>query len=130
MIYGEHRSPGLHASLRQLGATLVAIARTRLAILRNDIEIEKATLLKIGLLAVVAVFFIGIGLVLVTLLVVVAWWDDHRVAVLAGLTALYWLIGGAASVRLYRTIQSRDMLLSHTLDELLRDQQAMAAGDE
>lgn len=130
MNHGERRSPGLNGSVRQLGATLLAIARTRLAILRNDIEIEKATLLRIGLLAVLAVFFIGIGLVLLTLLVVIAFWDGHRVAVLTALTALYWVIGVAASARLYRTIRSRDMLLAHTLDELLKDHQAMMVGDE
>jgi uncharacterized membrane protein YqjE len=70
---GEHT--GLLGSLTTLAATLVAIAHTRLDLLSSDLEEERAHVLSLLVLALAALFFLGIGVLLATLLLVVAFWD-------------------------------------------------------
>jgi uncharacterized membrane protein YqjE len=81
---------GLLASLTALAATLVAIVHTRLDLLSSDLEEERAHVLSLLVLSLSALFFLGIGVLLVTLLVVVAFWDTYRLLVLAVWPGCFW----------------------------------------
>ena len=72
-------SKGLLESLTILAGTLVAIAHTRLDLLSVDLEEERAHLLSLLVLTLAALFCLGIGVVLVTILIVVAFWDTRWV---------------------------------------------------
>ena len=65
-------SKGLLESLTTLAATLVAIAHTRLDLLSSDLEEEREHLLSLLVLAFAALFCLGVGVLLATLLLVVA----------------------------------------------------------
>ena len=62
---------GLFAALKNIGATLLASGQTRLALLANEIEEEKLRALRILLMVLGTVFFLGAGaLVLILFLTV------------------------------------------------------------
>jgi uncharacterized membrane protein YqjE len=54
-------SKGLLESLTMLAATLVAIAHTRLDLLSTDLEEERAHLFSLLVLALAALFCLGVG---------------------------------------------------------------------
>jgi uncharacterized membrane protein YqjE len=84
---------GLLGSLRNLAATLVAVIQTRVEILKTELEEEKLRIGQTVLLAIVSIIFASLGVILLAVLVVVLFWDTHRVTVLLSLTGVFF--GGA-----------------------------------
>lgn len=123
---GSGRATGLLASLRRLLATGVEILQTRIELLSVELEEEGVRLRELLLYALIALFFLGFGLLLLTLLVVVVFWDSHRLPVLAGITALYLAIGVGAVLRVRHTLRTRPRLFAATLGELGKDREHLA----
>ena len=121
-----HReSKGLFDSLRILTASLVAIAYTRLDLLSTDLEEEWERLVSLLIMMLVALFCLGVGVVLLTILIVVAFWDSYRLQVLTGLAALF-LTGGAVAWRLVtRQRKNKPRLFTASLEELAKDHQQL-----
>lgn len=119
------RATGLLASLRRLLATFAEILHTRLEILSVELEEEGGRLRELFLYALVALFFLGFGLLLLTLFVVVLFWDSHRLPVLAGITALYLVIGVGAALMVLDKLKARPRLFAATLAELGKDRERL-----
>lgn len=116
---------GLLDSLRQLAATFVAIVQTRLEILSTEIEEEKLRLGRQLLLAAVALFFLGLGAALLTLFVVLLFWDSHRVAV-TGFLALAFLVIGTVIAMIFRSrARAKTALFAASLSELAKDHEQL-----
>jgi uncharacterized membrane protein YqjE len=114
---------GLYDSLKGLAASLIAIAHTRLDLLSTDLEEERERLLSVLLMLFVAMFCLGVGVVLLALLIVVAVWESHRLLALVGLTALF-LAGGAAAFGCARhKLRTKPKLFAASLAELSKDRQ-------
>jgi uncharacterized membrane protein YqjE len=122
---GEHR--GLFDSLSMFGATLVAIAHTRLELLSLDLEEEREHLFRILLLSLVAVFLLGIGVVLAAMLLVVAFWETHRLLVLGILTALFLALGVVLWAYAVHIVRAKPRLFSASLAELQKDQEELSS---
>lgn len=118
---------GLLESLTALAATLVAIAYTRLDLLSSDLEEERAHLFSLLLLALVALFCIGVGVLLATLLLVVAFWDTHRLLALATLTGLFLAAGTAAWGYAIHKTRTKPRLFAASMSELLKDRQQLVS---
>jgi uncharacterized membrane protein YqjE len=103
-------SKGLLESLATLAATLVAIAHTRLDLLSADLEEDREHLLSLLVLTLAALFCLGVGLVLATILLVVAFWDTHRILALSGLAGFFLAAGMAAGRTPCTNEASRDCL--------------------
>ncbi|MHB1675978.1 MAG: phage holin family protein [Sulfuriferula sp.] len=118
-------SKGLFDSLRVLAASLVAIAYTRLDLLSTDLEEEWERLVSLLIMMLAALFCLGVGVVLMTILIVVAFWDSYRLVVLTGLTALF-LIGGVAAWQFVtRQRKNKPRLFTASLEELAKDHQQL-----
>ena len=89
---------GLFASLRQLLGTAVEIANVRLALLSTEIEQEKLRLFDVVLMVGLALSLLTVGVLLLSALVVLLFWDSYPLVVLGALTALY-LAGGVWMMR-------------------------------
>lgn len=112
---------GLGESVRRLAHTGVGIVRTRLELLANELEEERARFTRMLVLgAVVAVCFAMVAIV-GSLLIVVAFWDTHRIAALVGLTVLYAVAGFFALSSLRGVTAQRTRLFSQSLAELDKD---------
>lgn len=114
---------GLFESLKTLGATLAAILQNRLELLSTDIAEERARLGSILLLALVALFCLGVGVLLLTLLVVVLFWDTHRLAALGALTALFLSAGGWIGWLARQRLRSKPRLFEASIAELAKDRE-------
>jgi len=118
-------STGLLQSLRNLAATLVATLQTRLELLAAEVEEERVRLARLLVLAVVAVFFLALSVLTLTLFVIVLFWDSYRLPVIGGLTLIYLAIGAGAAVAARRQATARPRLFAATLAELARDRERL-----
>lgn len=118
---------GLFESLRTLSVSLVGIVHTRLELLSTDIAEEREHLITLLLLVQLALFFLGVGILLLALLIVVAFWESHRLLVLGGLTGLFLLASaGAAWLAVHKT-RIRPRLFAASLAELSKDRQHLTS---
>lgn len=118
---------GLLASLATLASTLVSIAYTRLDLLSNDIEEDREHILSLLLLALVALFCLGLGLLLAALLLVAAFWDTHRLLVMGILAGSFLTAGVAVWVHALHKARNKPRIFTSSLSELLKDRQQLDA---
>ena len=114
-------SHGLLSSLTTFVATLVAIIHTRLDLLSTDLEEDRAHLLSLLVLALATLFFIGVGMVLVSLLLAAIFWDTHRFLVLGALAGFFLLGGVATWCIAVSKMRAKPRLFSASLGELIKD---------
>jgi uncharacterized membrane protein YqjE len=118
---------GLFESLKTLSVSLVGIVHTRLELLSTDIAEEREHLITLLLLVQLALFFLGVGILLLALLIVVAFWESHRLLVLGGLTGLFLLASaGSAWLAVHKT-RTRPRLFAASLAELSKDRQHLTS---
>jgi len=118
---------GLFESLKALSVSLVGVVHTRLELLSTDIAEEREHLITLLLLVQLALFFLGVGILLLALLIVVAFWESHRLLVLGGLTGLFLLASaGSAWLAVHKT-RTRPRLFAASLAELSKDRQHLTS---
>jgi uncharacterized membrane protein YqjE len=121
----RNSSHGLLASLSTFVSTLVAIAYTRLELFSADLEEGQQHLLSLLVCTVAALFSLGVCVVLATMLVVIVFWDSHRLLVLGVSTTLFLAVGIAAWGLALHKARSRPKLFSASLSELFKDRQRL-----
>ena len=119
---------GLIDSAKRLVATCISIVSTRLELLGNELHEERLRLTKMLVLLLCALLFFGMGLLLCVALVVVLFWDEHRLAVLS-ILGLGFLAGGSLMLLLYARTQKRSSLFAASLAELSKDRARLGAGE-
>lgn len=119
---------GLFASLKTLGVTFASILQTRLELLSTDIAEERSRLGSILLLSLVALFCVGVGVLLLTLLVVVLFWDTHRLAALGTLTVLFLAAGGWIGGLALQRLRNKPRLFEASIAELAKDREHLGSG--
>jgi uncharacterized membrane protein YqjE len=119
------RAPGLLASLQRLLGSFAEILHTRVDILSTEIEEAGLILRQLAVYALVAFFFIGLGLLLATLFVVKSSPEIYQLYVLGGFALLYLLLGVIAVLLIRRTLRTRQRLFATTLAELDKDRQRL-----
>lgn len=118
-------SRGLFDSLKGLATSLIAIVHTRIDLLALDLEEERERLLSVLVMMLVALFCLGMGVLLLTILVAAAFWDSHRFLALGGLTGIF-LAGGAAAFGVARyKLKTKPKLFAASLAELSKDRQQL-----
>lgn len=118
---------GLFESLSMFGATFVAIVQTRLELLSVDLEEEREHLFSLLLTALAAAFFLGVAVVLVAILIVVAFWENHRLLVLGILAGVFVAAAIAAWAYFMHRVRTKPKLLTSTLSELRKDRQHLSS---
>jgi uncharacterized membrane protein YqjE len=126
---GPSEAPGLLASLRRLAATTVDILRTRLELLAVELQEEGLRLAQIAIMAVVALFFLVLGVIMLTLLLVVLFWETHRVMVVALLAAGYLGLGVAIAFGARSRLRTGTKLFAASLAELSKDRERLRPPD-
>ncbi len=121
---------GLMGSLKRLLSTLTSIVSTRLELLVNELQEERVRLTQMLLFALLTMFFFGMSVLLLTLFIVVLYWDDHRLAVLGVLSALFFVLGTLAASLLRSKVQDGSRLFSCSLAELAKDREHLDADPE
>jgi uncharacterized membrane protein YqjE len=114
-------------SLKTLLATLVGLAHTRLQLLSTELQEEIYRAAGLLLWALVALLAGAMGLLLASFVLIVAYWDTHRLLVSILVMSGFLAMALAASGMLVARIRSRPPLLEETLAELARDRQRLKA---
>jgi uncharacterized membrane protein YqjE len=123
---GRGGSAGLFASLRNFSATAVAIARTRLELLANEVAEEKIRLGQLVVFGVVALFGLVIGAIFLAVFITVLFWDGHRLIALGGFAALFLGMGVYAAFQFRTRAVAGSGLFSASLAELDKDRQQLS----
>lgn len=111
----------LAESATRLAASLLAIARNRVDLVATELEEESLRYFSYLAMSLAALFCIGMAVLLGVALIVVLYWETHRIEVLLGLMAAFALAGVLMGIRVRRQYQEKPRLLAHTRDELARD---------
>ncbi len=114
---------GLFASLKNLLSTLIAISHTRLDLFSTELVEEREYFLLQLVLLLGTLFFLGVGLVLATILLVTAFWDTHRLLVLSLFTGIFLVAGLMALALAWRNARAKPRPFAATLQELFKDRQ-------
>jgi len=112
-------------SLRNLAKTFAALVQTRVEIFASEIDEERARLARIAVLAVVAAFCLGLGVVLFVLLIAVVFWENNRLLAIAVLAGFFVFGGLVALLALRSAVRQRPKFLSATLAELRKDEKEL-----
>ena len=107
--------------VRELARTLLSFAETRTRLAATELEEQAIRLLEILAWLATALFFAGIALVFLAVLIVLAFWDSNRLLA-AGLLALLFVAAGAVCALVARArLRERPKFLAATIAELERD---------
>ncbi|MEZ5832857.1 MAG: phage holin family protein [Dongiaceae bacterium] len=120
-----HPTDSIVRSGRRVLAILVSMARTRLNLLAVELMEEKSRIWLLLVLTALALIFASMALLMLSLLVVVAFWDEHRLAAIGGLTFLYLAATVVTLLILRRKAKLGSALFAHTLGELSKDEDAL-----
>lgn len=123
-------SSGLMGSAKRLLSTLTSIASARLELLANEVQEERLHLTQMLLFYALALFCFGVGVLLLTGFIVVLFWEDHRLAVLGGLSVAFFALGALMAMLLRSKAQRKSRLFSASLAELVKDRARLEAGNE
>ncbi len=108
-------------SVRELARTLLSIVETRARLAASELEEQAVRLVEIAIWFALAILFLSVALVFFSLLVLIAFWDSHRMLA-AGTLAIVYLAVGIGAMLLARTrLRERPPLFSATLEELGKD---------
>jgi uncharacterized membrane protein YqjE len=123
-------SSGLMGSVRRLLSTLTSIASTRLELLANELQEERLRLTQMLFFALATLFCFGMVILLLTVFIVVLFWDDHRLAALGVLSALFFASGILMAMLLRSKAHAKPRLFSASLAELSRDREQLDTGHD
>lgn len=112
-------------SARRMLAILVSMARTRLNLLAVEIMQEKSRVWLLLLLTALTLLFAFLALLTLSLFVIVAFWDDHRLLAIGCLFAFYVAATAVTLFLVRRKSKIGSKLFSGTLEELAKDSAAL-----
>lgn len=121
---------GPTASLRSLGATLVALIGARVELLVLELREEGERRKELLVLAAVGGLFLALGLLLAAFFVVVLFWDSHRLAAIGAITLLYLGVAAWAFLRLKEKVRKSPPPFEATLAEFASDLEVLRGRGE
>lgn len=123
------QSGGLTHSLRRLASTLLEALHTRLELLATEIEEERLRILQMMLWGFVSLFFIALGVIMLTFFLVVLFWSTDRVLITFVIAAVYLAIGAALALYVRAKSRGKSRLFSVSLAELKKDRDQLGPLD-
>lgn len=108
-------------SMGRLGATLVDMVHTRLELAAVEVEEETQRMLGYLLFALLALILFGVAFLLLAFLVIVLFWDTHRVAAVGSMAALFGVAGAVIAMKVKSGFDNKPRLLQNTIEELRKD---------
>jgi uncharacterized membrane protein YqjE len=117
-------------SARTLGASLLALLRVRVELAATELKEGAERSKRQFIRALVAATFLAASLLLAAFLVVVLFWDTHRVAAIASVTLIYFAIGAWAFLRFRDVATNSPPAFAATLEEFEKDLDMLRGRDE
>lgn len=121
----ESAPHGILDSLRRVLSTVVELLHARAELFTTEVEEELHRAAGLLVWALIAVVAGGFAVLLLSLTIVIAFWDTHRLLAACLVTLLFAAVLAAALLTLRSRIRARPPLLAETLSELRRDRDAL-----
>jgi len=109
--------------VKEFARSLIALAETRARLAANELEEQTLRFLEIAVWAVLAMFFLGVAVVFLALVVVLLAWDSNRVLAASLLAVLFLGTGAVGALMTRRLLKERPRLFAATLGELAKDRE-------
>ena len=100
---------------------MLAIAETRLILFATDLQDAAEHVIWSILWGVIGVFFLGLGLLLITLLIVAFYWDTHRLVALAISGGFFLATSFFIVAMIIRNARKHQNPFATTIGELAKD---------
>lgn len=113
------------STVRSVVRTLLSFVETRARIAASEFEEQILRILEIAAWAAATVFFFAFALLLLSLFIVLVFWDSHRELAAGLLAALFIAAGGVSALMVRACLAARPKFLSATLAELDKDRRTM-----
>lgn len=114
-------------SAGRLGATLVTMAHTRLELAALEVEEASQRFLRQLLVSLLALFLVGIAVVLAAFFVILVFWDSYRLQAVLAMAALFLAGGVLLALKVRRELRAAQPLLGGTLGEMRKDIECLRA---
>ncbi len=111
----------LFGSLKALPLTLMAMIFTRAELVLLDLELARERLANQLIWLLVALFSIGLGVILLVILIVIASWETQRLGALSVLTGLFLFSGFFVSWAALHKIRNSPPLFHSSYAESIRE---------
>jgi uncharacterized membrane protein YqjE len=118
-------SSGLFSSLRSALGNFIELAHTRLELLSVEMEARLLNSRHVMLWSVVALFSASLAMLMLTVTLLIVFWDTHRLLAAGVITAFFALLALSAALVVRHRVRERPRLLSATISELKRDAAAL-----
>lgn len=116
--------------VKRMAAGVLAILHTRAELLVVELEEEVRRFFAYLILSLVALVCFGIALLLAILLIIVIFWESHRIAVVAGLTGFFGVAAAAIALGVRSSLRSKPKFLGATLGEIARDIEVLRPAEQ
>jgi len=116
---------GVMGAMAQLGASAVAMLRTRLELAGVEFAEARELIKQMVLLAVVGTVLGLFALLFASLFVIAFFWDDYRLEAVGGVTLFYVAIAALIFARLRKISREAPPPFAATLEELEHDAAAL-----
>ena len=117
----------MFGSLRRLLEQVLALLQVRVELLTAELSAEVRRAAVVVIWAAVALLFGALGMLMVTVTILVAFWEQHRVLAAGLVTLLFFAVTAFAVWQIQRRVRGRKPLLAASLEELRRDRAAIEA---
>ena len=117
-------------SAKSLLVTLLAMGQTRLEMFSTEIEEQREWLTAMLAWTLIALFSAALAVILTTLLVIVIYWDSHRLLAI-GIMIGVFVLATAVSWRIVWNMQhEKPKIFSGSISELSKDRELLSHEDE
>jgi len=120
---GAQHSGGLLNSVQRLLSSLLSMVQTRIEIVATEFEEERERIKELVLYGVLALVFISLGIITLTVFVTLWLWELYGVRALGVVGLIFLGTGIAIALRARSNERARPRLFSTTLEELGKDRQ-------
>ena len=121
----EREPPGRHGgagfAVRRLAAAFIALLGTRAELASTEFDEFRERQRAIVGSGVAAAVCFAFALLLASFLVIVAFWDTHRIAAIVALLIAYLVAVTALAFRVHRLLEASPKLFGATIEELRKD---------
>ena len=117
----DRPTDGIVRSARRMLAIVVSMVRTRLGLLAVEVLQEQSRIWLLLVLTALALIFVSMSLLMLSLLVIVAYWEEGRLLAIGCLLGLYVAATTATLLILRYKAKSGSTLFAANLAELSKD---------
>ncbi len=125
----QNHKPNLMGSIANLARNVVGIVETRLTLFALDLQETGMNLLSLLILCGIILTCAGLFLILVTLLVVVIFWDTHRLLALGAAAGFFALAGLGLWFIVLAKLRSIPGFFAATRGEFAKDREWLSRSD-